>query len=520
MRLPIAAVILWAASASSAPSVISLYSVDLEQRGDTLFQTVEIQGVRGSDRGLGRFAQNFDPLYQSVVLLASEFGFPGTQFRQVPPWAVDTLTGSGEWPLSLVTAFPGLREGMEIRYRVLVKDWSDDWIQGPWAVLSSTVMGIEADSCVFTVSGDRTDGLRWSGTGYSGNDRGDGLVLTSGDSSGLLWISPFTSYEELSDFVLDRAEEVLGIERPLDLREAALQASAVGADEWYQVRAARSLVCNSLGLTAGRGSGYDYRVRDLQDILDTRTGTALELAVLFTSMCQELGISAVILPASEITPELPVPYQWNRFLVRVESADGRLWLVEPSAYLTEAFYIYRPVTLYILQHDDITALVSNPAGENSMDEEWDIDANSGTFNLRVRCRGWFDGILRSRFAGLSADAMILAFSEWSWRSGRLLGIDSIEVSDPYDLGTPASISVSGRWSLPSVGRMYCDHLPVIFWNEPDNLNGNVNRTWRINGVDSVTVPDGIGVLRSMGSLLLSDTSMNAVPVPVLLDPQR
>ncbi|MCD4848481.1 MAG: hypothetical protein K8R76_09830 [Candidatus Aegiribacteria sp.] len=509
--------ILIISAVSAAPSIISLYSISITLKDDTLYKTIDIRGIQGSDRLLSRIAHGFNPYIQSIELEEAMFGYPGMESGHIPEWAADTLSGSGGWPRSHVVAFPALREGMEISYRILIRDWSENWEEGPWAVLAPSVKGIFPDSCCFRLHGDIPDNLVWAGQDYTERIVDDGFMYTCSDSAGKLWITPFQSFEDLYDYILISVSDILSRPHPPDLREAALQTTSAGADEWSQVRRARSLICNSMGLRRSETGISDTEIRSLQEILDSRDGTPLELAVLFTAMCHELGLQAYILPATELHPLLPVPNGWTRYLVRIETDDERSWLVEPSAYLTPAFFIFKPDTLYVLDKGVLLTHAPNSGAENYLIEEWSIDPQTGYFRLVINCRGRFDMLLRRKFAGLTEDEMILVLSEWTWKSGRLVVPDSISIADPFDLAQPASLFSSGRWSVPAEDGEYCDILPTVSWGETQIISGNLRRIWNFEGCASVQSDSVLSIVETEDTITLTDTTGILRRIPVLLE---
>ena len=503
--------------ASAVPSTVSLYSISINLKDDTLYKTIEIHGIQGSDRLLSRIAHGFNPQIQSIELEEAIFGYPGMESGHIPEWAVDTLSGSGGWPRSHVVAFPALREGMEISYRIMIKDWSESWAQGPWAVLAPSVRGISPDSCCFSVKGDIQSNPVWSGQGFTERVVDDGFMYTCSDSAGMLWITPFRSFRDLYGCILFPVNDILNRPHPLDLREAALQTTSAGADEWSQVRRARSLVCNSMGLRASEIGIPGFEIRSLQEILDSRDGTPLELAALFTAMCHELGLQAYILPATELRPLQPVPNGWTRFLVRIETDYGRSWLVEPSAYLTPAFFIFKPETLYVLDKGILLTHAPNSGAENTLIEEWNINLQTGTFRLFLSCGGRFDMLLRKKFAGLTEEEMILVLSEWSWKSGRPVVPDSVSIKDPFDLAQPASLFASGRWSMPVEDGEYCDILPKLSWEGTEIVSGNFKRIWNLEGCTSAQSDSTLILVETEDTVTLIDTTGIMHRLPVLLE---
>ena len=516
MKMLIFICILAASYAAPAPSTVSFYSVSISLSQDTLRRTIEIRGIQGSDRLLSRITRGFNPETQSISLEKAVYGLPEGDSGPIPSWASDTLTGSGGWQLALVTVFPALREGMTIDYRISVTDWSGNWERGPWAVLSPSVKGIRPDTSRFTVSGDMLEDISWYGTGYDIEETGSELELTATDSSGLLIISPFGSFEELEGYMMQEINIILDSSYPPDLREAALQATSAGAYQYDQAERARSLLCNSINPSSSVQGGDLYSVNSLQDILDHRRGTALEIALVFAAMCRELGMEADIIPASSIDYGIPVPEGWNRFLVRLVSGEGDSWFMEPSAYLTSASFIYRPDTLYILENGAIRAIPSNTPEENQLLEYWIINPEEGTFSLEISCSGWYDMMLRRRFAGLSRAEVLLSLSQWSWLSGKTIIPDSHTVSDPFDLGTEMKLTVHGQLWMSAENAGYAEYLPLFDWMKPECILVSANRVWELTGIDTVYSPAFRCIEIMDNRVVLTDTSGVLSPFPVVL----
>ena len=503
--------------ARSAPSTISFYSVSLSLHQDTLRRVVEIRGIQGSDHQLSRIARGYNPETQSITLERAIFGFPEGDSGPVPRWSVDTLSGSGGWPLSLVTVFPALREGMTMEYTVEITDWSGNWREGAWAVLSPSVKGIRPDTCEFSVAGDFVENLRWHGTGYEVSRGADKIEFTADDSSGVLVISPFSTFTELEYFILREVSPALDSRYPPDLREAALQATSAGADEYAQSVRAKSLLCNSINRTADVPGTRINTVHTLQEILDRRSGTALEVSLVFAAMCRELGMQADILPASETDYGIPVPVGWNRYLVRLETDDGHEWFVEPSANLTSSSYIYRPDTLFVIENGNIQVIPPNEPFESSISEEWHIDSEEGTFSLEMKCTGWYDMMLRRKLAGLSMEKTLLSLSEWSWLSGRTIVPDSCSLSDPFDLGTNMALSVFGTLWIPAGNSITAEYLPAFSWAKPEDLPNMSIRKWFLSGIENACSPISPLIEIMDGGVLITDTSGISRPIPVFLE---
>ncbi len=499
----------------AAPSTLSFYSVSISLQQDTLHTTIEIRGIQGSDRLLSRITRGFNPETQSISLERAVFGFPGGDTGPIPPWSVDTLTGSGGWQLALITVFPALRMGMMVDYRILISDWSGNWERGAWAVLSPSVKGVRPDTSRFTFSGDMLNNLNWHATGYDIIRIDERLEFTAADSSGVLVISPFRTFGELEDHIMEEIAVILRSSYPPDLREAALQATSAGAIQFAQAERARSLLCNSINPTSTVNGRDLYAVHSLQEILDLRQGTPLETALVYAAMCRELGMEADIIPASSIDYGIPVPEGWNRFLVRLVSADGDSCFMEPSAYLTSASYIYRPDTLYIIEDGNIRTMPPNTSEENRVLEDWKINPYEGTFVLEIECIGWYDMMLRRRFAGLSPEELILSLSEWSWLSGRTVIPDSLTVSDPFDLGTEMKLTVHGRLWIPQDNSSFAEYLPAFDWMKPENIAVEVTRRWRLSGIENIYCSGHQFMEVLDDALILSDTSSVMSPLPVL-----
>lgn len=506
------------AAPAAGTSRIDLLALDLLMEGDTLVRVTSIHGVQGADGRLGRMVIPFDPARQSVVLLEASSGYPGQSRGPVPEWAVDTLSGSGDMPLSLVVAYPALREGMEMTFRYELRDWGGLWERGPWAVITPHVRGVVPLLTEVTVSGGSVRDLAWSGAGWEGGIRGGRLALEADSTAGTLWISPYRDWSELGERLLLEAGRVLGAPRPPDLREAALQATAVGAGAREQLGRMRSLLCNSFSPGAGSLSGIPFSVAPIQQLLDVRSAGPLEMAVLLCAMCTELGIPSEILPASASRPALPVPDGWDRFLVRVVDPrnPGEDWLVEPSAHLTPALWVDRTDTLYVLEDGGLLALPPGGSPPGGMTEEWELDPAAGRFTLRVGGTGWFDAALRRRFAGLSGDEMCLILADWAWRSGRLVAPDTVSISDPFDLALPVTLLAEGAWCLPGGedAALRVETAPLLDWGEPETLRGGIVRSWAVpSGWLPPDLP-GLTLSSSGTGLLLVLTAGTPGPFPL------
>lgn len=500
----------------SSESTVDLYSVSLSMEGDTLVSVMEFIGVQGSDRLLSRISRGFDPSTQSVSLETADMGTSVDDMYRIPPWSVDTLTGGGGWRRSLVTAFPNLRDGMAVHYRITVRDWSGNWSRGAWAVLSPRLKGIVPDSCVFSFDEGMTEGLQWSGEGYRMFSRGGDIHFTSRNPSAALVVSPFTDYRGLAEFLLSEADSVLSEPFPPDLREAALQATSAGADGYAQSMRARTLLCNSISpervLYGRRVNGC----RGLQEILDSRKATSLEMAVVYTAVCRELGMEVIIVPAGGGNYGIPVPVDWNRYLVRITSSEGDSWLVEPSAYLSPASWIPGADTLRVILGGELVTMPSPGPSFSRCRELWRVDALSGTFRLELDCSGWFDMTLRRKTAGLSEEEVALGLAEWCWLSGRTVVPDTVFHGDPFALDEAMLLTAEGRlWEPPGTDNL-AEVLPALLWQGADSLEVSLERQWTVYGASRAWPGEGADVRHEGNLLVITDSSGTSGPLPVLL----
>lgn len=500
----------------SSESVVDLYSVALSMEGDTLVRVMEFTGVQGSDRLLSRISRGFDPSIQSVSLETAHMGTSSEDLHRIPSWSVDTLTGGSSWRRSLVTAFPNLREGMAVHYRITVRDWSGNWSRGAWAVLSPRLKGIVPDSCVFSFSDGMMEGMVWSGEGYRISSRGGVTRFTARNPSEPLVVTPFTDHRGLEEFLLSAAKSVLAKPFPPDLREAALQATSAGADGYAQSMRARTLLCNSISPERVMNGRRVNGCRELQEILDSRRATPLEMAAVYTAVCRELGMEAKIIPAGGGNFDVPVPSDWNRYLVRITSSEGDSWFVEPSAYLSPASWIPGADSLRIILGGEPAEMPRSAASVSRCREVWRVDALSGTFRLELDCRGWFDMSLRRRTAGLSEEEVVLSLAEWGWLSGRTLVPDTLFHGDPFALDEPMVLTAEGRLWEPPVTDQFAEVLPALLRPGADSVQGSLERQWRISGASRAWPGEGAAVRREGDLLVLQDSSGSAGALPVLL----
>jgi hypothetical protein len=491
----------------ASPSVLLEYSLELRMAGDTLVRLLSVRGLAGDDGRLLRNRFDFNPDYQSLVLLDAGFGFPGAPRREPPEWAVDTLSGGGGHPRSLAVALPGLLPGMEVTYLLETRDWSPVWATGPWLLFDpADLPDIEIFSAVLESSGPALD---YSGEGYHGSTVSSRrLTLTAEHPSDILWAAAERSWNELATAILARADSVSSAPRPPDLRGAVIEAAAAGADPMMAADRARTLLTESFVVLENPPGWGIFSVSDLQMILDRRTATPLEMAVLLEVISEELGLEAEILPVSSVEPLLPLPAGWTRFLVRITDGTGRSMLLEPSARLVQSGYIHAPDTLYILSSKEGRILLRPPntAMENMCREFWTIDPGMGTFTLELDCRGYFDMVLRRKFAGLAVSELPAALSAWIWRGGVVLVPDSVFLSDLYDLSEPATLYAKGRLTTAGTDAPFFIRSPSLVWEIPPGMGSDLLRSWNARG--NAVFPDipGTAVEHGTDSTLLTDSS--------------
>jgi hypothetical protein len=258
-------------------------------------------------------------------------------------------------------------------------------------------------------------------------------------------------------------------------------------------------------------------VRDLQLILDSREATPLEMAVVFTAVCRELGLEAVIVPAGGDLDGVPVPTGWDRFLVRVSSEEGDHWYLEPSAYLTGASWIFRPDTLNVIVDGAPLRLPPNAPGESVCRETWRIDPAEGTFVLVIETSGWYDMVLRRMTAGIPEEQLLLDLAEWSWLSGRTVVPESATHADPYSLECRMDVSVTGNLWQSTDDRRFAEVLPALDWARPDSIPGELERRWILTGAIGAISGAEVRTERDGYSLILVDSSGGAGPLPVMLE---
>ncbi len=446
-----------------------------------------------SSESMGRLSFGFDPAVESLEIVSSSVVRPGGE-SPLPSWALDTLSGTGGWPLAACAVFP---PGAAGRLVVERRSWDRITRLCPSAVLFPPLPSCSVE---VVVEGGRED-VSWSGEGYSRSFRGRDLVLRAGPQAGPVAVSWAPGWGDLRDAMLSQADSVLALRPPAGVREAAIEAGAAGADPVAGIRRLRTILCNSIEMTsAPRPLGS---VRPLADILSTREADALEAAVIFSAICSGMGIPCSVVPASAAPRGIPVAADWDRVLVRMDLPGGRVF-AEPSALLVPALFVAGADSLLILGEDGPEPLPSFRIDPDICSENWDISA-SGRFHLRVSSSGAFDPSIRRRLAGLSEARAAASVSSWLWRGGFTAAVDSVAAGDLYDLAVPACFDLWG--SLPPSEGGYIV-LPGLAWDAIPG--GTVRRAWTIPAGGAAYPADLAASPDRDGRVVLSDT----LPVPV------
>ncbi len=435
----------------AVPSRYTSVDVNIEWSGSVKETTVSYRATAGDDGRFLRVTRDYDPEYMEVEVLGASYGFPGHP-RNIPEWAVDTLTGGTGWPLAVVVAFPGLRPGMSMEWSFLVRD---SGILAQSGLFYTYIAGEEPDT--ITVSCSDVDGLNAGYEGFTENTHGNTRVFTSvNESFKELWLSTASDWAEVQNILLGDSW-ISSAETPPDLREAAIEAGAAGALPRMRVSRGRVLITESLQLLPFPGGDAGFAVRSLQEILDSRRATPAEAATLLSAMCRVMGIDAPVVPATDILPLVPSPLGFYRSFILVNGE-----LEEPSEYLSPAGWVDAADTLWLLLPGGALAKMP-PAGESDTgSEEWDISPSEGTFTLTVNTDGGFDRELRRKLAGMDDDEVLLTVSEWFRKSGIYFYPLSVQQSDLFDLVQPASITVSGV-ILPA-DSSWIEAAPSLNWS--------------------------------------------------------
>ncbi|MCP4646172.1 MAG: hypothetical protein GY852_00350, partial [bacterium] len=303
--------ILIVAGILAQPSRYTSVDVNLEWNGSEKETTVTYRGIAGDDGRFLRVTRDFDPDYMDVEVIGSSYGFPG-QPRNVPEWAVDTLTGSEGWPLALVVAFPGLRPGMTVEWTFRIKDNGNLSQNG---LFYTYIAGEEPDT--ITVSCSDVEDLSIGQHGFTVSHDRNRLHFSSIDEGFKeLWISTASGWEEVQDILL-ASSRISSMDTPPDLREAAIEAGAAGALPRMRVSRGRVLITESMQLLPFPGGDAGFAVRSLQEILDSRRATPIEAATLLSAMCRVMSIEAPVIPATNILPLVPSPHGFFRTFILV-----------------------------------------------------------------------------------------------------------------------------------------------------------------------------------------------------------
>jgi len=406
-----------------------------------------VRAIQGEDRRFSRVRRDFDPSYMSVTFLGAS--------REVPRWAVDTLSGSGGWPRALTVAFPGLTPGMEVSWTFSADEFGKHAAAGLWFNWAG---GPGPDTV--RVSVESAEEYIVHHVGFNETVPGSFLSLAADHRE--IWIASPSTWDSVAEMVMGEAFLALAEPPPLDMREAVIQAGVAGASPDAFLARARTLISDNFRIIQPSGEPA-LRVRSLQRILDSRHATPLEAAVLFCGMARLAGYDAILASIRSERPPFPYPIGWYRFAVRVNTPDGALWF-EPSAPLSPAGFIEAADSLFVLPEggNRLLALPPNSESDNLCIEDWTINPIRGEFSLKLDCRGGFDMELREKLGGMPEDDGILVVSEWFRASGIHLFPTSLASSDFFDLSVPAVMEVRGVMaSAPTP--LWAEKVPVLNW---------------------------------------------------------
>lgn len=418
-----------------------------------------VTGVQGDDMRFSRVSQDFDPGYMSVTFLGAS--------RDIPAWGVDTLTGTGGWPRTIMVAMPGIEPGTAVTWAFSAEEFGQNAAKGFWWNWRGTP---GPDSVRVSVRSSEEYDVHLQGF----TQTEPGVFVSCPGETRAIWFGSPSDWRVMGDMVMGGALSVLSAAEPVppDLTEAVIQAGAAGASADLFLARARTLISDNIRVISPRGEAA-LRVRPLQAILDTRYATPLEMAVLFCAMARRAGHEALLAAARSDLPPFPYPIGWNRFLVRVDTPDGALWF-EPSAPLSPAGYVDSSDTLFVLVEgmDRVLTIDPNPGTGNLCREVWIIEPARGAFALTIDSRGGFDRELRERLGGMPPRDILLAVSDWFRVSGIHLYPTSCAPSDYFDLATPATLKVSGVLAL-SPSPVY-ERVPELLWLSPGERVVEVN----------------------------------------------
>ena len=443
--------ILLIAGILGSPSRYTSVDVEIEWNGSVKETTVSYRAVAGDDGRFLRVTRDFDPEYMELEVLNSTYGFPGLP-RDVPEWAVDTLTGSEGWPLALVIAFPGLRPGMTMDWTFRIRD---SGLLTESGLFYTYIAGEEPDT--ITVSCPDVENLTAGFSGFTESTSRNRRTYSSiNQNYKELWLSTASDWGEVQDILLE-SSRISAMETPPDLREAAIEAGAAGALPRMRVSRGRVLITESLQLLPFPGGDAGFAVRSLQEILDSRRATPIEAATLLSAMCRVMSIDAPVVPATDILPLVPSPLGFYRSFILV---DGEL--EEPSEYLSPAGWVDAPDTLWLLLPGGVLGEMPPHEESDQGAETWDISPSEGTFTLTIQTEGGFDRELRRKLAGMSSEDVLLNISEWFRSSGIYFYPQNVQLSDLFDLTEPAWIIVSGI--IPRAEEAWIETAPSLNWS--------------------------------------------------------
>ena len=455
-----AILLLFSLALFSEPSRYTSVEVDIQWNGSEKETLISCRAIAGDDGRFLRITRDYDPDYMEVEVLQGLYGFHGS-LREVPDWAVDTLTGSEGWPRALVVAFPGLRPGMELRWTWRVTDNGAFSRQG---LFYTYIAGNEPDTIVVRCE-DLEELSSWF-TGFRETSRGNTRIFTSlNEEYKELWLSTASDWTAVESILLGSSREA-SQETPPDLREASIEAGAAGALPRMRISRGRVLITESMQLLPFPGGDAGFAVRPIQEILDTRRATPMEAATLLSSMCRVMGIEAPVVTATDILPPIPSPLGFFRAFILAEGI-----LEEPSEYLSPAGWIDTRDTLWLLLPGGLLAELPPEMESEHCTETWSFRPSQGRFSVQVAAEGGFDRELRRRLAGLEGEELLLRTSEWFRASGIYFYPDSVGISDFYDLTEQASMTVTG--SMSSSDGFWVERAPSLLWNR----SGSVDRIY-------------------------------------------
>ena len=490
-------------------AILEAYKAEIWQEEDTVFTELLIVARSADFSGLNdirRYVHAFDLQQQSVELVSARISRDGgREWLDVPEWAIDTLGSTNSWTRQFVVAYPGILPNSLVEIHVIRKDWSLLSHSGLWFVYSpaSELPARSLEISVRMESGNT--GIDFIAEGYHVINEDGRIVFIADFPETQLILTCIDSWSSLVQLLLNEANTHLSVhEYPPDLREAALEISARSAGEHDLVEQTRFAITDNFRPMSISSECRRFCCRTLQEILDTRIASPLEMALLTSAILRFYGFDAEPVIATDNEPFLPVPDSWDRFLVEVKNTTGCQWLLEPSAFLVPAGYVYRPEGLWLLGFNDsrLRYISPNPSHENYLEEKWTINPKTGSVTLEISSGGFFSMKLRRRFAGLSRAGKQVAFARWLWQSGTALLIENIDASDFYDICTPAVITLEAGMACTDSDSVFL-LLPGLIWETPENLLMDFSREWIIEGADWIISPQDVEIIESEGSFFLS-----------------